>query len=278
MKRNGIIFLSGIVSLSMLAGCNLSIPSINQNNSNSNGSHSIVDNQSAPDSVKDPSDTQNGSDDGKESSHETTPSQGSTYQGEKIEGSYDGGNFEFDFKHIVFNDKDLVFGSTVCKDIDDDFYGYISDEKRNVGYMVNAGLSDFLRCQPDNKSNSYDYSYDEVFFYFNNPDTSAKNFEDCTFSEIFWESKKYFRGVSLAESSDNEIYLGSGLTKYSTPEDFINVLGEPDDISDFTPDDPSMVPSRTYKWGDYWTKGYVLKAEFDDYDNLLFINMVGKVE
>lgn len=185
----------------------------------------------------------------------------------EAEVDFDVTNFEFDKKHMVVNGTGLTFGVTKCKNIPDEFYGYISKDERAT-YYVNEKRVTWITCQMANDTGKSDYStYDSCYIQFVNLDYEGPLLlNECSLYEVQLSSKA-MKGRILSDDGLS-FDIGSGLTENSTYEDFVAVLGEPS--SDFTYEYDDGSSTTKYSFGSTMMQGWSL--------NVTFLNGVGICE
>lgn len=180
---------------------------------------------------------------------------------EPVEPDFDVTNFNFDTKHIVVNGMPLSFGTTLCKNIPDEFYGFLREDERGSYYCNNRSVKSmfFAPTNTSGQSNYIDFGTCRIEFCNLNYDGPLLMYE-CLLYSVSLEAK-YLKHHTL-ESEGITFDIGSGLTNASTYEDFVAVLGEPDFTYDYEMDDGTV--KYDYTWGSSMTKGYSIKVGFID--------------
>lgn len=240
MKKKTIVsLLLSLMSAYMLSGCGSSTPpndnmrvtlesgknnetsetrNINQQNQNivTNETSTSHETSSSEDETDMPDDLQSYT-----SIENNTTSESSPIPGD----DFNHNSFEFDNKHIVFNDKGFTFGGTkyvniyeTCTALDYNFDGdrvlYTSGETvvlehsmANFDTNITGGMCEF---EVINKTN------DEVYL------------NQCVLQRVTIKSD-YTNGLSLADNGYT-FNIGSNLTERSSYEDYENAFGKPDEV------------------------------------------------
>lgn len=178
-------------------------------------------------------------------------------------------DFEFDMKTVVFNGYTFVFGETYCKDIPDDFFGYMRDDPRATDY-INDMTYTSITCAPTNHTGEFNGDYTTSYIYFCNTTGEAKVMNDCLLYEVDLKAN-WCKDKSLVDEGYS-FNLGSGLTENSTYEDFVAFFGEPD--YEYVSDEYGICE---YTWGNQYSDGYSVEANFLPDGRMYEISFTGSV-
>ncbi|MCQ2534878.1 MAG: hypothetical protein MJ172_09975 [Clostridia bacterium] len=192
----------------------------------------------------------------------------------EAEVDFDINNFEFDTKHMVVNGTGLTFGVTKCKNLPDDFYGYMSKDERAT-YYLNANRVTWITCQIANHTGESNYqTYEGCYISFVNLDYDGPLLlSDCVLYEVQIASKA--TKAKILTDDGITFDLGSGLTETSTYEDFVAVLGEPS--SDYTYEYDDGTSTTKYTFGSTMMKGWSVEVTFVNGKGICELDFTGYV-
>lgn len=188
---------------------------------------------------------------------------------------FDVNNFEFDKKHMVANGQPITFGSTLCKNLPDEFFGAFIGEDDRATYYLNEKKITWISCQLANHTGKADYSaYESCAISFVNLDYDGPLLlSDCYLYEVEIASKAS-KGRTLVDDGLT-FDIGSGLTETSTYEDFVAVLGEPNHEYSYEYDNGTS--TTEYTFGSTYSQGWSIKVEFVDDKGISSIDFTGYV-
>lgn len=166
---------------------------------------------------------------------------------------------EFHPSRIVYNGITLEMGAATATELEG-ILGYEFDDS-DMDYVVNPGYYTYTTYWVERDP------YDRIiYFYFYNDTDSAIPMSQCKLFRLNFYSSDYFSDDTLSAWADLD--LGSGLNTYSTIDDVLSLLGEPD----YTYEDESY-QLKTLEY--YKIYDYEYKAEFEFKNGKLYEITVG---
>ena len=168
-------------------------------------------------------------------------------------------DWEFHPSRVTYNGITLEMGAATATELEE-ILGYEFNDE-DMDYVVNPGYYTYTTYWVERDP------YDRIiYFYFYNDTDSAIPMSQCKLFRLNFYSSDYFSDDTLLAWAD--IDLGSGLNAFSTIDDVLRVLGEPD----YTYEDDSY-QLKTLEY--YKIYDYEYKAEFEFKDGKLYEITVG---